>query len=136
MTAHAGQERRRSQRVSYTSELLYRDRNKNNQGFKHAYGKNLSEHGLLFETYEEFPPCTILEVKLELFAPSALKNSFSILAEVVRTEEVKRPWLYYIAVSFCKIEDDCRHLIREYTVIQLQESYRVARESLLPSGRY
>lgn len=114
MESFSGEERRRSQRVSYTFEIWYKDRNKNTQGFKHAYGKNLSEHGLLFETYESFPPCTILEIRLELPISSADKGSFNVLAEVVRTEDIKRQWLYHIGVSFCKVDDNCRVLLKKY----------------------
>lgn len=115
MTVYTDFERRRSQRASYPLELLYKDSNKNNQGFKHAYGKNISEHGLLFETFENFPQLTILELKLEFPISETDKKTFNILAEVVRVEEVKKPWLYNIAMSFCKIEEECRSLIREYT---------------------
>ena len=59
-------ERRRSPRVEYVGEIWYRDINKSPQGFKHAYARNISEHGILFETYESFPPCTILELRLDL----------------------------------------------------------------------
>lgn len=152
MSSYTGQERRRSQRVPYPFEIWYRDRNKGNQGFKHAYGKDLSEHGLLFETYESFSPCTILEIRLELPASDdkrsftslevtptsqwdaavprgasgnedrhGLLTGFNILAEVVRAEEIKRQWLYHIGISFCKIGDDCRRLIKEYTSSQLNE---------------
>lgn len=150
-------ERRRSRRVDFPYELSYRDRNKSNQGFKHAYGRNLSEHGLLFETYENFPQCTILEIKLEIpslyydqkeifidknkhtpqnygIKPESIPldkssqtstSGFSILAEVVRIEEVKKPWLYRIGVSFCKIDDSCRKAIRGYTVGHLAMQNKV-----------
>lgn len=118
MSIYTGPDRRRSQRVSYPFELWYKDRNKNNQGFKHAYGKNLSEYGLLFETYEDFPPCTILELRIEL-PESGIDRGFNILAEVVRTEKIKRQWLYHIGISFCKINEDCLKLIREYISNQL-----------------
>lgn len=111
---YTGVERRRSIRVSYPFELLYKDRNKNSQGFKHAHGKNLSENGLLFETYENFPACTILELRLEFPVDLTDKKFFNILAEVVRAEKVKKQWLYHIGVSFCKIDNDCRKFIREY----------------------
>lgn len=139
MNLYNGIERRRSKRVTYPFEVWYKDRNKNNQGFKHAYGKDISEHGLLFETYEDFPPCTILEIKLELPAPGANPvppayqddlpgeksfplpvpsnaelTGFNVLAEVVHSEEIKRQWLYHIGVSFCKVDDDCRRLLKEY----------------------
>lgn len=110
MNSYNGLERRRSQRVTYPFEIWYKDHNKNYQGFKHAYGKDISEHGLLFETYESFPPCTILEIRLEL--PS-FKNS-NILAEVVRSEEIKHQWLYHIGISFCRIDEDCQRFLREY----------------------
>ena len=59
---YSGIERRRSERAPYPIEISYRDRNKSSQGFKHAYGKNISQHGLLFETYENFPTCSIIEM--------------------------------------------------------------------------
>jgi hypothetical protein len=110
------QERRRSQRFAFPFEILYKDSNKAAQGFKHAYGKNISEHGALFETYEIFPSLTILELKIEIPMPESEneKKSFNILAEVVRVDEVKRQWLYNIGVSFCKIEEDCLSSIAEY----------------------
>lgn len=123
---YSGIERRRSQRTPYSVEIWYRDRNKSNQGFKHAYGKNISQHGLLFETYENFPSCVILELKLEFLSlpgfslPDA--RSFMVLGEVVRTEEVKRPWLYHIGVSFCKIEDEDRKFLGNYIVKALELS--------------
>lgn len=119
MEQYNGKERRRSPRAVYLFELWYKDRNKDNQGFKHAYGKDLSEYGLLFETYEIFPQCTILEIKLDLPISGEEKKSFNILVEVVRTEEIKRQWLYHIGVSFCKIDDYCRQLIKEYILGQL-----------------
>lgn len=112
-------ERRRSERVDYPFEIWYKDRNRNNQGFKHAYGKNLSEHGLLFETYENFPPCTILEIRIELPVSEISREFFNILVEVVRTEEIKRQWLYHIGVSFCKIDNDCRIFLKKYISSQL-----------------
>lgn len=141
MTSYSGLERRRSPRVTYPFEIWYKDHNKNYQGFKHAYGKDISEHGLLFETYESFPPCTILEIRLELsssknsnesFTPleviptrrdvavparggeGGLLTGFNVLAEVVRSEEVKHQWLYHIGISFCRIDEDCRRFLREY----------------------
>lgn len=116
--AYNGNERRRSQRAPYPVEIWYRDSNKKNQGFKHAYGKNISQHGLLFETYESFPACTILELKLILpalpgFSPLHTE-SFLVLGEVVRAEEVKKPWLYCIAVSFCKIEAEVCNFLGKY----------------------
>lgn len=122
MISYNGFERRRSQRVIYPFELSYKDPNRTNQGFKHAYGKNISEHGILFETYESFPALTILELKLEMSVSETEKKFFSVLAEVVRSEEFKRPWLYYIAVSFCKIDEECRRLIQEYTVNSLDKN--------------
>lgn len=124
MVIYNGVERRRSQRVSYPFEIWYRDRNKVEQGFKHAYGKNISEHGLLFETYETFPICTILEIRLEMLEDDIV-SGFNILAEVVRSEEIKHQWLYHIGVSFCRIEDDCRRLIRQYTLSHIGESLTV-----------
>ena len=122
MISYNGFERRRSQRVIYPFELSYKDPNKNNQGFKHSYGKNISENGILFETYEGFPALTILELKLEMRISETEKKSFSVLAEVVRSEEFKRPWLYFIAVSFCKIDEECRKLIQEYTLNNLDKT--------------
>lgn len=112
-------ERRRSERVNYPFEILYKDRNRNNQGFKHGYGKNISEHGLLFETYENFPPCTILEIRLELPVSETSKEFFNILVEVVRVSEIKRQWLYHMGVSFCKIDSDCRIPLKKYISSQL-----------------
>ena len=116
MEKYNGLERRRSRRVQYPVELWYKDRNKDTQGFKHAYGRNISEHGLLFETYESFPSCTILELMIEMPLENADKEGFNIIAEVVRLVELKRQWLYHIGVSFCKIDNDCRNLIKKYTV--------------------
>jgi len=114
---YKGKERRRGQRVAYTSEIWYRDYNKLDQGFKHAYGKNISQYGLFFEAYEIFPACTILELKLPVpygqKIPSQGK-SFMVLGEVGRSEEIKRPWLYCIAVSFCKIDDSFREILTRY----------------------
>jgi len=42
------------------------------------------------------------------------KKSFNILAEVVRIEELKKQWLYGLGVSFCRISEECRNLIKEY----------------------
>lgn len=114
MISHKEIERRRSPRAQFPFELWYKDPNKSGQGFKHAYGKNISEHGIFFETYENFPALTILELKLELPVSETEKKSFGLLAEVVRTEEVKRQWLYNIGVSFCKIDEEWRQLIRNY----------------------
>lgn len=114
MISYKGPERRRSQRVLYPFEVWYKDRNKDNQGFKHAYGKDISEHGLLFETFESFPACTILEIRLEPPSQVAGGESFNILAEVVRAEEIKRQWLYHVGVSFCKVEEDCRVFLKGY----------------------
>jgi len=108
------QERRRSQRFPFPFEILYKDSNKTSQGFKHAYGKNISEHGVLFETYESFPPLTILELKVEIPEGENEKKSFDLLAEVVRASELKKQWLFHIGVSFCKIEEECRELIAKY----------------------
>lgn len=149
MTSYNNIERRRSQRASFPFEIWYKDRNKTNQGFKHAYGINISEHGLLFKTFESFPPCTILEIRLELPEPETAgikmdrkteqdllnasseenhpvspqnknyKISYNLLAEVVRSEEIKRQWLYHIGLSFCKISDPCRLLIKNYVFSQL-----------------
>lgn len=114
MASYNGPERRRSPRVTYPFEIWYKDHNKNYQGFKHAYGKDISEHGLLFETYESFPPCTILEIRLELPISENSNESFNILAEVVRSEEIKHQWLYHIGISFCRIDGDCQKILREY----------------------
>lgn len=115
MNLYTGFERRRSQRVLFPYELFYKDPNKGTQGFKHAYGKNISEHGVLFESYESFPALTILEIRLEIPVNETENKSFVLLAEVVRIEEKKKPWLYNIAVSFCKVDSDFRSLINEYT---------------------
>ncbi len=122
MEKYNGVERRRSRRVQYPVELWYKDRNKDTQGFKHAYGTDISEHGLLFETYEGFPSCTILELIVEVPLENAEKDGFNIIAEVVRLVELKRQWLYHIGVSFCKMDDDCRSLIKKYTVGKSSES--------------
>lgn len=114
MNLYNGIERRRSKRVAYPFEIWYKDHNKNYQGFKHAYGKDISEHGLLFETYESFPPCTILEIRLELPSPRNSNESFNILAEVVRSEEIKHQWLYHIGIAFCRIDESCQKFLREY----------------------
>lgn len=125
---YSGIERRRSKRVLYPVEIWYRDRNKKSQGFKHGYGKNISQHGLLFETYENFSTCTILELKLgfPLLSGFSLRDaeSFIVLGEVVRTEEIRRPWLYHIGVSFCKIEEKMREILGDYTVKTLAVSAR------------
>lgn len=115
---YQGMEHRRSPRVGYVGEIWYRDINKTLQGFKHAYAKNISEHGILFETYENFPSCSILELKLDLsLLPGVLisnSTSINVLAEVVRSEEIRRSWLYHIAVSFCKINPEDRSALQSY----------------------
>lgn len=128
MISNNGIERRRSKRAAYPFEVWYKDRNKNEQGFKHAYGKDISEHGLLFETYEVFSPCTILEIKLEL--PISGGGSFNLLAEVVRTIEARRQWLYNIGVSFCKIDPDCREFLKEYISKGLDKLEQIGVSSL------
>lgn len=121
-----GIERRRSQRAPYSVEIWYRDRNKAGQGFKHAYGKNISQHGLLFESYENFPTCTILEIKLGfpplpgLSMPNS--DSFMVLGEVVRCEGVIRSWLYHIGISFCKIDEEMRKFLGDYIIRTLELS--------------
>jgi len=119
--SYSGQERRRSQRVIYPFEVWYKDYNKSSQGFKHAYGKDISEHGLRFETYENFLPCTILELRFDVILSDSLVKTFNLLAEVVRSEEVRKPWLYNICISFCKIDTECKDLIKEYVHKQFNE---------------
>lgn len=121
MMSYSGIERRRSQRVGYSCEVWYKDRNKSTQGFKHAYGKNISEHGLLFETFESFPPCTILELKLVVTLSNGQQDTFNALIEIVRVYEIKKQWLYNIGSSFCKIDNEYRKLIREYALEKLSE---------------
>ena len=132
---HNGSERRRSQRAPYPVEIWYRDSNKKSQGFKHGYGKNISQHGLYFETYESFSVCTILELKLILpplpgFSQLHIE-SFLVLGEVVRAEEVKKPWLYCIAVSFCKIEEEVCNFLGKYITKLLE--IPAQSESIVPA---
>ena len=111
-------ERRRSLRIECIGEVWYRDHNKPAQGLKHAYIKNISEHGLLFESYESFPICTILELKIDLIGMNQKRfpehTFINVLAEVVRGQEIRRTWLYHMGVSFCRIKEKDQIFLEKY----------------------
>ncbi len=127
-------ERRKFARIKRESLAEYKELEfsfKDN-GYASTSIKNISGNGLLFLSEQNFDIGAKLSMKLKIIGWDKQKNDFyrydetvmpeplSVIARVVRIEELKQDCLYEIGVEFINIETENSEALKEYISMNLE----------------
>ncbi len=126
MVKDSGKERRKFSRIDKNFRLEYKlmDLSKAESFFVKSKVKNISANGLLLESEKQYDIGDLIQLKVYImgiekektgffkYDQTAISEPMTILARVVRIEEIKKNKLYDIGVEFKNIyEDDSDALV-------------------------
>ena len=126
MVKDSGKERRKFSRIDKNFRLEYKlmDLSKAESIFVKSKVKNISANGLLLESEKQYDIGDLIQLKVYImgiekektgffkYDQTAISEPMTILARVVRIEEIKKNKLYDIGVEFKNIyEDDSDALV-------------------------